>query len=258
MIKIDLSNLNLIIIIIMSSVLLSWDNSYMPFNQMDNLTNFTVFMNEEIHYLNNYADSDNFLKCVIKPIKPDLGLTFNIKVDNIEKIFPDTYSDNLILPLSTHNQNSINNKIKNNFQKLFNFTESGGHNKSLNSNNIIVMMENYGKPLYTINRPNKIDLSQFNIEKFSCINDDFVKLKFKKSLRNEILPIDVKIRLFKDNLSQTYNSPINRQLLNQYITNSKDVNRSIYLNCEVEYLKINKTVYVYHNIYLKQIDVLYK
>lgn len=240
------------------AAMLSWDNSYIPFNQMDNLTDYTVFMNQEIHYLNNYADSDNFLKCIIKPIKPNYDLAFNIKVDNIEKIYPDTYSDNLILPLSVHNKNSINNKIKNSFENLLKYTESGGKNGSLSTNNIIVMLENYGKPLYTLSRPNKIDLSTFNIERFSCINDDFVKLKYKKPLLNELLPVDVKIRLFKDNLSQIYKSPINKRLLYQYISNSKDVSRSIYLTCEVEYLKIKKTVYIYHNIYLRQIDIIYK
>ena len=240
------------------AAMLSWDNSYIPFNQMDNLTDYTVFMNQEIHYLNNYADSDNFLKCIIKPIKPNYDLAFNIKVDNIEKIYPDTYSDNLILPLSVHNKNSINNKIKNSFENLLKYTESGGKNGSLSTNNIIVMLENYGKPVYTLSRPNKIDLSKFNIERFSCINDDFVKLKYKKPLLNELLPVDVKIRLFKDNLSQIYKSPINKRLLYQYISNSKDVNRSIYLTCEVEYLMIKKTVYIYHNIYLRQIDIIYK
>ena len=195
---------------------------------MDNLTDFSVYMNEEVHYINDYADDDNFLKCVLKPGKPNYGLAFNIKVDNIEKVFPDTYSDNLILPLSKYNQNSINNKIKNSFQNLLNFIEEGGNNRSLNKDNIIVMMDNYGKPLYKSSKSNKIDLSKFNVERFSCINDNFGKLKYKKPLLNNIFPVDVNIRLFKDNLSQTYKSPINKQLLNQYITISKDVNRSIF------------------------------
>ena len=234
--------------------LLEWDENYIQFSQLNEFKNFNVYMKGNIKYQDNYVDTDNFLKCTVKPIKRN-SFDFSVKIDNIDKIHMDTFSDNLILPLSTTNKNYINNKIKEKFEKMFDFIERGGNTGSNNIDNIIVMMESYKKPKYMLNRPNTIDTSKFNIVRLSCIDNDYVKLKYNKSLDNPNYPIDINIKAFKNNLVHSYSAPINYQILHQHIFSRKNINRKIYLTCEIEYVKLKKTVYVYHNIYLKQIDL---